>query len=75
MSYILILYYSRYGATAEMANHVARGVGEISELEARIRTVPAVSPVTEAVEDNIPVSGAALCHIRGFKRVCRLNIR
>lgn len=57
MSYILILYYSRHGATAEMANLVARGVGEIANIEARIRTVPAVSTVAEAVEDHIPPSG------------------
>ena len=57
MSYVLILYYSRYGATAEMANYIARGVGEVANIEARIRTVPAVSPVTEAVEDTIPAQG------------------
>ena len=57
MSYILVLYYSRHGATAEMAHHLARGV-ETGGLEARIRTVPAVSAVCEAVEDSIPSSGA-----------------
>ncbi len=57
MPYILVLYYSRYGATAEMANHIARGVGEIDGLEARIRTVPTVSTVCEAVEDDIPAQG------------------
>ncbi len=57
MSYILVLYYSRHGATAEMAHHLARGV-ETGGLEARIRTVPAVSAVCEAVEDSIPASGA-----------------
>lgn len=57
MSYILILYYSRYGATAEMARQVARGV-ESAGMEARLRTVPAVSAVCEATEDAIPDSGA-----------------
>lgn len=57
MPYILILYYSRRGATAEMAREVARGVDQINGIEARIRTVPAVSPNTEASEDNIPSSG------------------
>jgi NAD(P)H dehydrogenase (quinone) len=57
MSYILVLYYSRFGATAEMARHVARGV-ESGGLEAKLRTVPAVSTVCEAVEDSIPASGA-----------------
>jgi len=57
MSHILILYYSRYGATAEMARRIARGVEEINGVEARLRTVPAVSSVCEAVEDSIPESG------------------
>ena len=57
MHYALILYYSRYGATAEMARLIARGVEE-QGLEARVRTVPAVSTVCEATEDSIPDSGA-----------------
>ncbi|MEM1243561.1 MAG: NAD(P)H:quinone oxidoreductase [Pseudomonadota bacterium] len=58
MSYILVLYYSRYGATAKMAQLVARGIEEIQGIEAKIRTVPAVSTVCEATEENIPNSGA-----------------
>ncbi|EIC21389.1 NAD(P)H:quinone oxidoreductase [Thiorhodovibrio frisius] len=57
MSYILILYYSRYGATAEMARMIARGAEE-EGMEARLRTVPAVSAVCEALEDGIPATGA-----------------
>lgn len=57
MSYILVLYYSRHGATAEMAHQIARGV-DASGLEARLRTVPAVSTICEAVEDSVPASGA-----------------
>lgn len=57
MSYILVLYYSRHGATAAMAHQIARGVGA-SGLEARLRTVPAVSTTCEAVEDSIPANGA-----------------
>ena len=56
MSYILVLYYSRYGATAEMARQVARGV-ESGGLESRLRTLPAVSSVCEATADAIPTSG------------------
>ena len=57
MSYVLVLYYSRYGATAEMARQIGRGIEEAG-LEARLRTVPAVSAVCEAVEDSIPDQGA-----------------
>jgi len=55
---ILVLYYSRYGATAEMARLIARGVEEISGMQARIRTVPPVSTVCEATEDSIPDEGS-----------------
>ncbi|MCB1734382.1 MAG: NAD(P)H:quinone oxidoreductase [Gammaproteobacteria bacterium] len=55
---ILVLYYSRHGAVAEMARLVARGVGEVEDCEARLRTVPEVSTVCEATEDAIPDSGA-----------------
>lgn len=58
MTDILILYYSRYGATAKMANHIARGVEQVGSAEAIIRTVPPVSPTTEAVDPDIPESGA-----------------
>ena len=59
MSYILVLYYSRYGATAEMARQVARGVEEVAGMEARLRTVPAVSATCEAVEPQVPAQGSA----------------
>ncbi|HVC37030.1 MAG TPA: NAD(P)H:quinone oxidoreductase [Gammaproteobacteria bacterium] len=54
---ILVLYYSRYGATAKMAQQVCRGVESMQGMRARLRTVPAVSTVCEAVEDSIPESG------------------
>ncbi len=57
MAYVLVLYYSRYGATAEMARQIARGVEEVAGLEARIRTVPPVSPLCEATEPPVPPSG------------------
>ncbi|WP_312798927.1 NAD(P)H:quinone oxidoreductase [Pseudomonas sp.] len=56
-SYILVLYYSRHSATAQMAQQIARGV-EMGGLEARIRTVPGVSTVCEATAPEIPEEGA-----------------
>lgn len=55
--YILVLYYSRNGATRELAQQIARGI-ESAGVEARIRTVPAVSALCEAVESPIPEAGA-----------------
>jgi NAD(P)H dehydrogenase (quinone) len=57
MQTILVLYYSRHGATAEMARRVARGIGEVEGMQAKLRTVPEVSTVCEATEDDIPDSG------------------
>jgi len=58
MSELLVLYYSHHGATAEMAIQIARGIEEVAGATARIRCVPQVSTVCEAVEDTIPESGA-----------------
>ena len=55
--YILVLYYSRHGATAQMARQIARGV-ELGGLEARLRTVPAVSSECQQVAPEIPQEGA-----------------
>jgi len=57
MSDVLVLYYSRFGAVAEMARLVARGIDAVEGIQARIRTVPAVSTVCEAIEEEIPTSG------------------
>jgi len=67
-SFVLVLYYSRTGACAEMALEIARGVEQTSsaqgqKLEARVRTVPAVSANTEQTEDDIPNSGAPYCSV------------
>jgi len=56
--YILVLYYSRYGATAKMAQLIARGVEQVDGIEARLRTVPPVSPTTEATDPAVPTEGA-----------------
>ncbi len=57
MADILVLYYSPGGTTAEMANVVAHGVEQVDGMQARIRTVPPVSAVTEATQGPVPESG------------------
>lgn len=57
MADILVLYYSRTGGTAEVARQIARGVEETPGMTARLRTVPAISTVCEALEDDIPATG------------------
>jgi len=55
---ILVLYYSRYGATAEMAHLIARGIAEVPGMQARIRTVTPISPISEATAPAVPETGA-----------------
>jgi NAD(P)H dehydrogenase (quinone) len=55
--YILVLYYSRKGSVAKLANLIARGVESLG-MEARIRTVPSVSTVCETVAPSVPDEGA-----------------
>ncbi|MEJ2619472.1 MAG: NAD(P)H:quinone oxidoreductase [Candidatus Thiodiazotropha sp.] len=67
MAQILILYYSRHGATAEMARLIARGVEEVAGVEAKLRTVAEVSNVCEATEESIPEQGAPYVTESDFK--------
>ena len=55
--YVLVLYYSRNGSVANLAQQVARGI-ESTGMEARLRTVPAVSANCEASEPAVPEQGA-----------------
>ena len=58
MKTVLILYYSRHGATAKMAQQVARGVESVVDSTALMRTVPEVSSVCEATAPAVPDKGA-----------------
>lgn len=58
--YVLVLYYSRHGATRTMAKLIARGI-EKEGMDVRIRTVPAVSTVAESTAPDIPEDGELYC--------------
>ncbi len=58
MSEILVLHYSRTGKVAQLARMVARGVAEVAGMQARLRSVPPVAPVTTAAEPPVPDEGA-----------------
>lgn len=64
---ILILYYSRDGSTAEMANLIARGVESVKGTEAVLRTVPDVSAVCEKTASTIPSEGAIYATLDDLK--------
>ncbi len=74
MADILVLYYSRQGATAEMARLIARGIEEVPDMSARLRTVPAVSTVCEATEDSIPASGAPYASLEDLRECAGLAL-
>lgn len=57
MAEILVVYYSRKGATESLAREVCHGIDAVKGMAARLRTVPEVSAVHTAVEDAIPASG------------------
>jgi NAD(P)H dehydrogenase (quinone) len=65
---ILVLYFSRHGTTAEMANHIARGVDAVSGAEAVLRTVPDVSSVCEKTAASIPAHGAIYATLEDLKQ-------
>lgn len=72
-SYVLVLYYSRHGATRTMAELIARGV-EQTGIEARLRTVPAISTTCEATEPDVPDSGALYCSEQDLQNCAALAL-
>ncbi len=71
---ILILYYSRHGSTRKLAELIAQGVESIPGCDARLRTVPAVSTVTEASAPDIPTSGAPYVELRDLEECAGLAL-
>jgi len=71
--YILVLFYSRNGSTSEMARQIARGV-EMGGMEARLRTVPAISTECEAVAPSIPDTGALYATLDDLKNCAGLAL-
>ena len=74
MKEILVLYYSRYGAVREMAQLVARGIEQSPGARARVRTVPSVSTVCEAIESAVPDSGAPYAELRDLEECAALAL-
>ena len=57
MQEILVLYYSYRGSVRALAEQIAIGIHQVPGAVARVRTVPRVSTVCEAVEDEVPADG------------------
>jgi NAD(P)H dehydrogenase (quinone) len=74
MPEILVLYYSRTGAVRQMAHMIARGIDAVPGAAARIRTVPAVSAVSQAVEPPVPDAGAPYAQLRDLEECAGLAL-
>ncbi|WP_374667635.1 NAD(P)H:quinone oxidoreductase [Acinetobacter sp.] len=58
--YVLVLYYSKYGSTKEMAHLIANGV-EAAGAAVKIRTVPKIAAVVTEAAPSIPEDGDIYC--------------
>jgi NAD(P)H dehydrogenase (quinone) len=65
--YVLVLYYSRHGATEALAKMIARGVESVGGVRAMLRTVPSVSANCEKVSETVPSEGAVYCSYEELK--------
>ena len=74
MPEILVLYYSRGGSVARLARQVARGIGEVDGMQARLRTVPPVAPVTTIAAPPEPEDGAPYVERRDLAECAGLLI-
>ena len=72
--FILILYYSKTGSVAQLAQYIARGVGLVDGIEARVRTVPEVSSTCEAVDPNVPETGAPYVTLEELRQCAGLAL-
>ena len=59
MARILVLFYSRNGATLELARQVCRGIDSVPGATAVLRTVPPVVTTAEGPAQPVPASGTA----------------
>jgi NAD(P)H dehydrogenase (quinone) len=64
---ILVLYYSRTGATRLLAEAVAQGIDQVNGAHARLRTVPQVAPVVEAASTLIRPDGSPYVELRDLE--------
>lgn len=71
---ILVLFYSRHGATRKLAELIAQGVESVAGCDARLRTVPAVSTVAEATEADVPAEGAPYVELDDLRECAGLAV-
>jgi NAD(P)H dehydrogenase (quinone) len=68
MAQILVVYYSRYGSTAELARQACRGIESVAGASATLRTVPAVSASNESAAKPVPDQGPPYATLEELRR-------
>ena len=71
---ILVLYYSRHGATEALAREIAHGVDSVAGAHSRLRTVPSVSANCESTSPSIPSDGPPFADLSDLKECAGLAI-
>jgi len=71
---ILVLFYSRHGATRKLAELIAQGIESVPGCDARLRTVPAVSTVTEATAPDVPPDGAPYVELEDLRECAGIAV-
>ena len=71
---ILVLYYSRHGATRRLAELLAQGIDSVPGAAARLRTVPPVSPATEVAAPPVPPAGSPYAELADLEQCAGLAL-
>lgn len=71
---VLVLYYSRHGSVAALAEQIAVGIDSVAGVEAAVRTVPEVSAINEARAGDIPEAGPLYCSVEDLREAAAIAL-
>jgi len=71
---ILVLYYSRHGATRRLAELIAQGIETVPGAASRLRTVPPVAPITETAAPPVPPEGSPYVELADLEQCAGLAL-
>ena len=74
MPELLVLYYSRNGATRRLAQHIAQGIESVPSAIARVRSVPPVAAITSVAAPPVPEAGAPYAEVRDLEECIGLAL-
>lgn len=71
---ILVLYYSRHGATRRLAELIAQGIETVPGAASKLRTVPPVAPITETAAPPVPAEGSPYVELADLEQCAGLAL-